>query len=209
MSSDQENSAVEFQFIPPRSLQAGWLSCRLIEADDADRLYEAVMTSIDHLRPWMPWVNDYRREMADEFVGNALEALLGRSVNEANYVSTDSEDNLLGIFGLHARLGPGALEIGYWVDVRRTRRGVATLSAALLAEAALSINDVDNVEIHHDEANLASEAIPARLGFERYASIHLEPDASGEVGIQVNWRMNRSNWPSSEAARLLAMLRRG
>ena len=61
MSSDQENSAVEFQFIPPRSLQAGWLCCRLIEADDAVRLYEAVMASIDHLRPWMPWVNDYRR----------------------------------------------------------------------------------------------------------------------------------------------------
>ena len=209
MSSDQENSAVEFQFIPPRSLHAGWLSCRLIEANDADRLYEAVMASVDHLRPWMPWVNDYRREMADEFVSNALEALSGRSVNEANYVSTDSEDNLLGVFGLHARLGPGALEIGYWVDVRHTRRGVATLSAALLAEAALSINDVDNVEIHHDEANLASAAIPARLGFERYASINMESDAPGEVGIQVNWRMNRSNWPSSEAARLLAVLRRG
>ena len=207
MVSNVDNSAPSFQFVPPRALRAGWLTCRLIEAGDADYLYEAVLASMDHLRPWMPWVTGYNREMADEYVSKALRGASGQPVREAIYVPTDSESSFLGSFGLHARLGPGALEIGYWVDVRHTCRGVGTLSAALLTEAAFSITDVERVEIHHDEANRTSGAIPERLGYERLASRRREPEAPGEVGIEVPWRMLRSSWPSSEAAKLLTTLR--
>ncbi|MHB1734480.1 MAG: GNAT family N-acetyltransferase [Ferrimicrobium acidiphilum] len=207
MPSDVDNSAASFQFVPPRSLHAGWLTCRLIEDGDADYLYEAVLASMDHLRPWMPWVTGYNRQMADEYVSQALRVASGQPAHEAIYVPTDSENSFLGVFGLHARLGPGALEIGYWVDVRHTCRGVGTLSATLLTEAAFSITDVERVEIHHDEANRASGAIPERLGYERLASHRREPEAPAEVGVEVPWRMLRSSWPSSKAAKLLAALR--
>ena len=36
---------------------------------------------------------------------------------------------LVGGCGLHRRIGPSALEIGYWVHVAHTRRGIATASA--------------------------------------------------------------------------------
>ena len=207
MASDVDSSVAGFQFVPPRSLHAGWLTCRLVEASDADYLYEAVLASMDHLRPWMPWVVGYKRQIADVYVSQALRGASGQPVHEAIYVPTDGEHAFLGSFGLHARLGPGALEIGYWVDVRHTCRGVGTLSAALLTEAALSITGVERVEIHHDEGNRASGAIPERLGYERLASRRREPEAAGEVGIEVPWRMLRSSWPSSEAAKLLATLR--
>ena len=207
MVSDVDDTRADFQFVPPRSLHAGWLTCRLIEASDADYLYEAVLASMNHLRAWMAWVNGYSREMADQYVTQALRGTTGKPVHEAIYVPTDSENRFLGCFGLHARLGPGALEIGYWVDVRHSCRGVGTLSAALLTEAALSIMDVERVEIHHDEANRASGSIPERLGSERLASSRREPEAPAEVGIEVRWRMHRSIWPSSGAARLLATLR--
>jgi ribosomal-protein-serine acetyltransferase len=109
--------------------------------------------------------------------------------------------------GLHARLGAHRLEIGYWVDVRHTRRGVATLASAALTELAMTIPDLTVVEIHHDQANLASAAVPAKLGYEHVATCHDTPDAPGEIGIEWRWRMTRADWPNSPGAQLLAAAR--
>ena len=111
---------------------------------------------------------------------------------EASYLVWDRDRRLLGVCGLHARLGPGALEIGYWVDVRHTRRSVATLAAAALSELALATAGVQAVEIHHDRANQASGAIPARLGYELVATVADEPEAPAEVGVELQWRMTLS-----------------
>jgi RimJ/RimL family protein N-acetyltransferase len=47
----------------------------------------------------------------------------------------------------------------------------------VLTEVALSLRDVDRIEIHVDEANKASAAIPRRLG---YRLDRIEPeDAAG------------------------------
>jgi len=72
----------------------------------------------------------------------------------------DHRGRLLGGCGPHAGLGARRLEIGYWVDVRHTRRGVATLASAALTELATTIPELTVVEIHPDQANLASAAVP-------------------------------------------------
>ncbi len=197
----------EFQFGVPEMQGAGWLRCRLIEASDAPWLLEAVTASQAHLQPWMPWaVTDYTQDMAEEFVTAQVQRD-GKLVSEAIYVPCDAEHVFLGCFGLHARLGQGALEIGYWVDVRHTRRGVATLAAALLTEAALSIPGVSRVEIHHDEANTLSAGVPQRLGYSLGCSVQREPEAPGEIGVECQWRMRGQDWPSSAGAQLLAEAR--
>ena len=82
------------------------------------------------------------------------------------YAIEDRERNLLGSVGLMRRVGPGGLEIGYWVHSGHTRRGIAKLAAAALTDAAFGLPWVDHVEIHHDKENLASGAVPAGLGFQ-------------------------------------------
>ena len=67
--------------------------------------------------------------------------------------------------GLMARIGPGGFEIGYWVHRAYTRRGLATAATAALVEQAFGLPGVDRVEIVHDELNVASAAIPRKLGF--------------------------------------------
>lgn len=115
----------DFLFAPPPAAEAGWLVCRRVQRDDATDLYRAVSASIDHLRPWMPWVADgYSRQEADAFTTRHSKAADDEPVAEAPYVVRDRDGQFLGVCGLHARLGPGALEIGYWVDVRHARRGV-------------------------------------------------------------------------------------
>ena len=64
-----------------------------------------------------------------------------------------------------ARIGPGGLEIGYWVHRAYTRRGLATAASAALVEQAFGLPGVDRVEIIHDELNVVSGRVPRKLGF--------------------------------------------
>ena len=59
-----------------------------------------------------------------------------------------------------SRIGPGGLEIGYWVHRACTRRGLATAASAALVEAAFGLPGVDRIEIVHDELNVASAGVP-------------------------------------------------
>jgi ribosomal-protein-serine acetyltransferase len=99
----------------------------------------------------------------------------------------------VGSAGLMARIGPGGLEIGYWVHPSWTGRGVATSAAAALTDAALSLPDVDRVEIHHDEANKASGRVPEKLGYELVGEVPSSPDmiAPGDSGTVKVWRITR------------------
>lgn len=202
-----ESSARDWLIPPPRA-EAGWLFLRRPEPGDSSALYDAVAASEDHLRPWMPWAEGYTPEKAQAFVDRNAAKAGNPAVPEVSYLVWDRDGHhLLGVCGLHARVGPGALEIGYWVDVRRTRRGVATLAAAALTELAFSVRGVQTVEIHHDRANRASGAIPARLGYELVATVDDVPEAPGEGGVELQWHITRSGWPLSDGAHLLKAAR--
>jgi ribosomal-protein-serine acetyltransferase len=108
---------------------------------------------------------------------------------------------------LHARLGANALEMGYWVHVRHANRGVGTLAAAVVTDLAFGIAGITTVEIHHDQANSASAAIPAKLGYQHVMTVPRPADAPGESGIEWQWRMTRDAWPTSSGAQRLATTR--
>jgi ribosomal-protein-serine acetyltransferase len=195
-----------YRFVAAWSIQAGWLVCQRLQPGDEQDLYEAVMASMEHLRPWMPWTRGYTPGVAAEFV-KRYSGPAEAPVDDAPYVIRDRRGRLLGGCGLHARLGAHRLEIGYWVDVRHTRRGVATLASAGLTELALTIPELMAVEIHHDQANLASATIPTKLGNEHVATCPRTPKAPGEIGIEWHWRMSRADWPNSPGAQLLSTAR--
>jgi ribosomal-protein-serine acetyltransferase len=173
----------------PAPVPAEDLVVRPYDVADAPLLQTAVLESIDHLRPWMPWV-------AQEPI-----TLTQRAEMIAGWQALwDSGDRLFGMFaggeivggcGLHRRVGPGGLEIGYWVRVGRTGRGYATEAARQLTAMAFADPDVTHVEIHHDVTNLASGRIPAKLGFTVVGRIRRTPAAPAETGTEHVWRLDR------------------
>ena len=104
---------------------------------------------------------------------------------------------LVGGCGLMRRIGPGGLEIGYWVHQAWTRRGLATAASAALVEAAFRLPGVDRIEIVHDELNVASAGVPRKLGFTEVArrSVDLPPpagtDTGTDIGTDIVWRLVR------------------
>ena len=100
-------------------------------------MHEAVTESIEHLRPWMPWIAE------EPLHGRAA----SRAASPAGRPLWDAGDRVYGMFvgdevvggcGLHARIGPGGLEIGYWVRAGRTGRGYATAASRLLTDIAFA-----------------------------------------------------------------------
>jgi RimJ/RimL family protein N-acetyltransferase len=92
---------------------------------------------------------------------------------------------------LMRRVGPGGLELGYWVRSDRAGQGLATELAGAAAEAALALPDVERVEIHCDVANGASGRVAAKLGFTLDREVDDEVLTAGESGRLQIWILRR------------------
>jgi RimJ/RimL family protein N-acetyltransferase len=162
-------------------------------ANDASALGAAVEQSREHLLPWMSFASEpplsleARRQQIDAWESQWA---AGGDCIYGIFV----EGEVAGGCGLHHRLGPDGLEIGYWLHPRFTGRGVATETARLLTDAAFTVATVRLVEIHHDEANVRSAGVPRRLGYRFLGEFPREPEAPGEVGVEVRWQTTRATW---------------
>ena len=154
---------------------------------DAERLLAAIEHSLPELREWMPWASV-------QPTLESVRAFLERSGSEAGSVVEmgfglfEADGEVVGGFGLHRRRGPGILEIGYWVRSDRTGRGYATSAARTLTDTGfVCFPDVDRIEIRCHPANLASAAVPPKLGY------HLD---TSETGGGLIWAVTRADWRS-------------
>jgi RimJ/RimL family protein N-acetyltransferase len=176
---------------PDELIEHGPVTLRRYREDDVDAVFAAVTESIDHLRPWMPWAAaEYSRQAAEEYLDGSVRSW--EDGTEYNYAIL-SGGTLAGSIGMMARIGPGGLEIGYWVHRAWTGRGLATAAAEALVDQAFRLPGVDRVEIIHDELNVPSGKIPRKLGFTEIERRPLDPPALGGTGFGVVWRLLKTD----------------
>jgi RimJ/RimL family protein N-acetyltransferase len=172
---------------PPPELSRGAVALRRCRAADADLIGRLVTESAEHLAPWLPWAAGYTAERAREYTAGCERDW--ESGTAFNYL-VHSGGIAAGAAGLMARIGPGGLEIGYWVHPDHVGRGIATAAAGVLTEAAFGLPGIDRVEIMHDLSNTASGRVPPKLGFTQVATVpgHV-PRGSAECGQSAVWRL--------------------
>jgi len=180
--------------VPPEHIDLGTVVLRRMTVEDAPAISCAALESLEHLRPWMPWATPE---------GTSVQSQTARLLGPAG-AWTSGSDYEYGIFlpggplvggcGLHRRIGPAALEIGYWVHADHVRRGIASASAAGLTDAGFAVRGIERMEIHCDEANLASAAVPPKLGYRLESRIDHPPEAPGETGTRLVWVVYRREW---------------
>nr|WP_308296082.1 GNAT family N-acetyltransferase [Streptomyces sp. ISL-96] len=155
---------------------------RPVTLDDARPLGEALARNRAHLRPFEPDRPDafYTPEgQAGRLAAELEEMAAGRAVP---WVLTDSEA-VIGAFTLsNIVLGPfQSSNLGYWIDVTRTGRGLATAAVAEVCRVAR-----DDLGLHRVAAgtlltNAASQRVLVKNGFE-------------EIGIAPNYLHINGEW---------------
>ena len=156
----------------------------------AAALADAVNESLDHLRPWMAWATVTVNTSDEEAILREAEAKFDAG-SEFAFLIFSHDDQVVGACGLHPRRGPGVLEVGYWVHVGHTGRGYAKAAIGRLVEEAFALPEVGHVEIRCDETNVASAAVPRRLGFNLVRVENREPRTPAETARELVWVLTR------------------
>jgi RimJ/RimL family protein N-acetyltransferase len=148
------------------------LVIRCWEPADAALAKDAIDTSLEHLRGWMPWAHAEPTTLEQKV--QLLRQFRGRFDldQDAVYGIFDrAERRAIGGTGLHPRVGEDATEIGYWIRTDSTGRGFASESTAALTRVGFEIVGFDRIEIRCDPENVRSAAIPRRLGYIHEATL--------------------------------------
>ncbi|SDY39176.1 Protein N-acetyltransferase, RimJ/RimL family [Micromonospora pattaloongensis] len=170
-------------------INAGGLVLKRWEPAWAAALVEVVRASLPELNRFMPWAHQgYGVEDADAFLTtSASDWERGTAFNYAVFTAIGE---LVGAASLMTRMGPGVLEIGYWIHSAHTGQGYATAAARTLASLARSLPGVDRVALRHDAANAGSAAVAGKAGFVEVDRFARSVEAPGESGVAVlrEWR---------------------
>ncbi|MGP3923601.1 GNAT family N-acetyltransferase [Streptomyces sp. 8N616] len=166
---------------------------------DFDALFRMIEESLDHLRPWMPWVARHSQQHVRDFLAGCDPKW--QSSDAYNYAITVN-GALVGSCSIYRTGEPQGRFLGYWLHPAAIGRGIATRAAAAMVTEAFALPDVEYLEIVHDLANAASGAIPRRLGFTEIRREQVTPPAApSDCGTDVIWRLNRPRSPLNNTPR--------
>lgn len=157
---------------PAYRIETARLVLRCWQPADAPLLADAIGESLDHLRPWVRWAHNEPLTLAERA------ALLCRFRGMFDL----DEDFVYGVFdragtrvlggaGSHARVGPLARELGYWIRAGAVRQGLCNEAVAGLVRVAFEVDEVARLDIRCAAANRASSAVARRLGFRHEATL--------------------------------------
>ena len=187
----------------PRLLIRGWAPL------DAPALKAAIDGSLAELQRWMAWARNEPSELAvlEERLAR-FQAEFAAGTNWACGIFLRSSGEVLGGVSLLSRVGPGALELGYWLRNECTGRGYATEAAAALTRVGLAMPGIERIEIRCDPENRPSAAVPARLGYRLLrTSLEPVPYSDGETAPTMVWALHRADaepaladWPPPTGA---------
>jgi RimJ/RimL family protein N-acetyltransferase len=111
------------------------------------------------------------------------------------------DTKLLGGTGLYPRIGESGLEIGYWIHKDYVNQGLVTECTAALVKVAFELMHAHRLEIHCDPGNLASAAIPRKLGFTHEGTLRAKTAFLDGWSDSMVWGLLETEYPDSPSAR--------
>jgi [ribosomal protein S5]-alanine N-acetyltransferase len=148
----------------------GGYEIRPLTTEDAAALAEAYSRNREHLAPWEP------RRSADFYttagqLEDATARLDSAAVGQQDPWVIWSGEEVVGRTQL-TRITRGVFQsasLGYWVDHRHTRRGIATAAvrSAVLRAREIGLHRVEAGTLPHNEA---SQTVLRRCGFEQFGT---------------------------------------
>ena len=186
---------------PAYRIETRRLVVRCYNPSDAPLLAESVAQSFEHLRPWIPWVYNEPEPMEEKV--QRLKRFRGMFDLGQDFVYgifNQDDTKLIGGTGLHTRLGESELEIGYWIHKDYINQGLVTETTAALVKVAFELVHIHRLEIHCDPGNLASAAIPRKLGFTLEGTLRAKTRLLDGWSDSMIWGLLETDYPDSPSS---------
>jgi RimJ/RimL family protein N-acetyltransferase len=182
----------------PFRIETARLAVCAIGPEHVEQAQQTVLRNREHLSVAMPWARaeplsiDARAEL---FQRMRAHFYLGQEFTYA--VLERSTGAFIGGTGFHPRIGPEALEIGYWIDAGRQGQGLISEAVAALCCVAFEIMNARRLEIRCSPENVRSRAVAERLGF-RLDGVLRDGGygGSGELEDKMVWSMLAREYPA-------------
>jgi len=151
----------------PDHLESERLHIRCPQLGDGQAIYEAIVESLDDLKPWMPWALEEQSVSHSETFARRAQAQWLVRENLILLLFRKSDGLFVGGSGLH-RLNweVRKFEIGYWCRTTLARHGYIGEGTAAITQFAFDTLGARRVEIRVNDQNMRSWRIPQRLGFQ-------------------------------------------
>ena len=129
----------------------------------AEDIYPLVDSNRDHLRQWLPWVDDMR-SIKDErqWLKDQLDPS-NRWHHPLMVLHRGKLVGMIGVFGLNTQARAG--EIGYWLAKEAQGQGIITRSCRAILDYVFALEGMNRVQIRAAAGNTRSRAVAERLGF--------------------------------------------
>jgi RimJ/RimL family protein N-acetyltransferase len=150
----------------PDRIETARLFLRAPRFGDGAAINAAVIESLAHLRPWMPWAQDVPSiEASEEFARSASAKFISRE--ELPYLAfLKNENKYLGGTGLHRiNWDVPRFEIGYWIRASEQGKGYVSEAVIALTDFCFERLKANRVEIRMDDKNERSWRVAERCGF--------------------------------------------
>ena len=149
---------------------------RLLKEADAEELHALIEANRAELSRWLPWAGGQDLDGTREFIRHSRRMAADETGLTFAIVSDGA---LVGVIGLEPiDSAHGTASIGYWLGEGQQGRGTMTRAVQALVEHAVSVLELNRIEIRAAVGNARSRAIPQRLGFARGEGRSARPSAS-------------------------------
>src|SRR5690625_95272 len=140
------------------------ISMRMLAIRDAEALFQLTDHSRDHLREWLPWVDETKTiDDSRSFIKNSFQIYAERSGLTAGIFY---KGNLAGIVGFNGFDWKNKIGyIGYWLATTYQGHGIMTRSVRALTDYAFYVFQLNVFDIRVANKNKRCRSIPERLRF--------------------------------------------
>jgi RimJ/RimL family protein N-acetyltransferase len=150
----------------PDSFESERLLIRCPRPGDGQAMHEAIVESLDELRPWMPWARgEQSRDVSEAYCRECIAEFASRK--SLQLILLDKRDgSFVGGSGFHdIDWVVPKFEIGYWLRSSRTHQGFMTETVNALAQFAFGALKARRVQIRMDNRNERSWRVAERCDF--------------------------------------------
>ncbi len=195
-SSSWKPTPTIYRIVTPRLVLRCW------QPADAPGLQTAIEASLPELRPWLRFVQSEPEPLAHKVERlRRWRAAFDQDEYFQYGVFPPDESAVWGGVAFLPRVGPGGVELSYWLRTTAHGRGLASEAVGALAQVALGVYGLARVEIHCDPANTASGAVARRMGFTHEATLARRlPGIDGRLRDRMVWTLWAEELAGSPAA---------